>query len=160
MKTEVDGKRRNLMLFHSTSRSGVRGILDEGSKHTDEGWFGSGVYMSECSSIAFSYSHKHSYNSKKCSNFIFVNEVIATEKLQTFEFDISDVKNHNTPLKNPFNKHIGKLSTQLTQKDYNEDGDGRRYRNIAVDSSSMFDEFVAKASVTIPRYLILVETKK
>ena len=65
MKTEVDGKRRNLMLFHNTSRSGVRGILDEGSKHTDEGWFGSGVYMSECSSIAFSYSQKHNYNSKK-----------------------------------------------------------------------------------------------
>ena len=76
MKAAVDGKRHNLMLFHGTSRCGVEGILNEGFEHTKEGWFGSGVYMSECSSTAFGYTHKRNDYSKKGKiNFMFVNEV-------------------------------------------------------------------------------------
>ena len=45
-------------------------------------------------------------------------------------------------------------SPQITKDDYKEDVEGRLYRNIGVERASTSDEFVADASVTIPRYLI------
>ena len=81
----VEVKRNNLMLFHGTSRNGVRGILKEGFKNSTSGWFGSGIYMTDCADVAFGYStsRNHSVNSK-LYNSIFVNEVLESQKLQTF----------------------------------------------------------------------------
>ena len=163
----ADEKRSNLMLFHGTSKIGAEGILNEGFKNSESGWFGSGVYMSECSSTAFMYTQRNTiyYFQKGKLNFFFVNEVFESEKLLTFEFDnIFDIENNNTPLKNSFNKHIrnfnGKKSPQITQEDYKKDVEGRLYRNVPVHKYSVYDEFVAEANVTIPRYLILIETEK
>ena len=163
----ADEKHSNLMLFHGTSKIGAEGVLEEGFKNSESGWFGSGVYMSECSSTEFMYTQRNNnyYSQKGKINFIFVNEVFESEKLLTFEFDnIFDIENNNTPLKNSFNKHIrnfnGKKSPQITQEDYKQDVEGRLYRNVAVHKYSVYDEFVAEANVTIPRYLILIETEK
>ena len=153
-KQPVEEKSSNLMLFHGTTQKGAAGILKEGFKNSKKGWFGKGVYMTDCSSTAVDYSimSKKSHDS---FSPVFVNEVLESQKLQTFEFDVSKgMKNHNTPLKNPFNKHVQKSSRQPTEDDFRKDGKGRKYRNIEHDHISADDEFVAEENVTIPRYLI------
>ena len=150
----VGGKRNNLMLFHGTTRTRAAGILKEGFKNSKRGWYGKGVYMTECSEVAFSYSLLNTVDYT-----IFVNEVLESEKLQTFEigYVTGDI---DTPLENPFNKHIHTSSPQVTEENYKEDHNGRKYRNIGHDDRSICDEYVAAEGVTIPRYLILFEDKR
>ena len=151
----VEGKRNNLMLFHGTSRKGAAGILKEGFKNSKSGWYGKGVYMTECSDVAFSYSLQHN---NRVDYTIFVNEVLESTKLQTFEI-VNITGDIDTPLENPFKKHIDKSSPQATEENYKEDHKGRKYRNIGHDSRSICDEYVAEEGVTIPRYLIIFEAK-
>ena len=154
----ADEKSNNLMLFHGTNRKGAEGILKEGFKNSKKGYFGKGVYMSDCSDVASKYAATR-FSNNYCL-YVFVNEVLESEKLQTLEFDASTyVRYHDTPLKHPFNKHIHKSSHQATEKDYKEDHIGRKYRNIGFehDDSSAYDEYVADESVTIPRYLIIFQ---
>ena len=154
-------KNNNLMLFHGTNRKGAVGILKEGFKNSRTGWFGRGVYMTDCSEMAYMYSKGADKGiSKMC--YIFVNEVLESERLQTFEIDDSKFTGDvDTPLKNPFNKHIHESSPQITEENYKEDHKGRKYRNIEHENtsvfnySSAFDEYIAEESVTIPRYLII-----
>ena len=150
---EVEAKRNNLMLFHGTSRKGATGILKEGFKNSEKGWFGQGVYMTDCSNVAFRYSVRHN-NYFKLS--LFVNEVLESEKLQTCEINpYRFMKDIDTPLRNQFSKHIDEWSPQATlREDYKEDHKGRRYRNVRHNITSARDEYVADESVTIPRYLI------
>ena len=148
------------MLFHGTSRCGVIGILNRGFKNSKDGWFGSAVYITDCSYNVQRYTMRNTHE----YNFIFVNEVLESEKLQTFEFDIFGIKQNGNPLKNTFNKHIrnfnGKKSAQTAEEYYKRDVKGRKYRNIVVDKYSTTDEYVAEASVTIPKCLILSKTPK
>ena len=51
-------KSDNLMLFHGTTRANVVGILEEGFKPSTEGKHGPGVYLTECSSAAVTFSSK------------------------------------------------------------------------------------------------------
>ena len=69
------------------------------------------------------------------------------------------MKDIDVPLENQFNKHIYMLAPQATDDDYREDVKGRKYRNIAHDATSAYDEYVAEANVTVPRYLILFEAE-
>ena len=54
-KETVDEKSNNLMLFHGTSQESAAGILKNGFKNSEEGFFGKGVYMIESSEIAYFY---------------------------------------------------------------------------------------------------------
>ena len=155
-------KNNNLMLFHGTNRKGAVGILKEGFKNSKTGWFGRGVYMTDCSKTAYMYSLEADKGISKMYYHIFVNEVLESEKLQTFEIDESKFTGDvDTPLKNPFNKHIHESSPQITEENYTEDHKGRKYRNVengnisVLNISSALDEYIAEESVTIPRYLII-----
>ena len=132
------------MLFHGRSRKGAARILKEGYRNSECGWFGKGVYMTDCSDTALMYSVIPSNSDCSETNyFIFVNEVLESEKLQTFEFNSSDeMKNIDTPLKNPFNKHINKSSPQATYENYKDDFVWRKDINIGHNKSSAFDEYV------------------
>ena len=154
----VNEKRPNLMLFHGTNKKGVTGILKDGFKNSKRGWFGQGVYLTDCSFTAQTYCK--CYHPNDCG-FIIVNEILGSEKLQTFEYDRIGMRvDIDTELKNPFNKHIAKSSPQPTKRDYKEDLQGRLYRNVAVHGNSQTDEYVADESVTIPRYIIVLEQKR
>ena len=84
-----------------------------------------------------------------------MNEVLESENLQTFAFDfIYYVDTSN--LEPPFNKHIQVDSANSWGEKYLQ---VRKYRNIAVDDKSALDEFVAEASVTIPKYLLHIITQ-
>ena len=147
----------NLMLLHGTSEKYVNGILKKGFLNSEKGWYGRGVYMTDCVNIARNYS-KSKFSSKyQC---IFVNEVLESEKLQTFEFEsilsIKDVNDVTDICQ--FHKHINRKSPQLVETEYKKDFLGRRYRNVACDFNNIQDEYVARSGVTIPRYLIAFET--
>ena len=148
----------NLMLYHGTNEKGATGILKEGFRNSEKGWFGKGVYMTDYSYAAFKYSKEKDLNSHNL--FIFVNEVLESEKLETFEFDYDDVckrGNVTTLTKHQFEKHFVNWSPQPTKEDYIVDVEGRRYINTR--KRSMYDEYIAEASLTIPRYLIVLEKK-
>ena len=74
----VNEKRNNLMLFHGTNKKGVTGILKEGFKNSKRGWFGQGVYMSDCSNIARTYSEQYNRDGGDSSHYMFVNEVLGS----------------------------------------------------------------------------------
>ena len=147
------------MLFHGTNQKGVTGILKEGFRNSEKGWFGKGVYMTDCSYTAFDYSKKLNLNSPDC--YIFVNEVLESEKLQTFTFDydvISERGDVNTLPKHQFEKYFLNWSPQPTREDYVIDLEGRRYVNTP--DRGLDDEYIAEARVTIPRYLIVLKRKQ
>ena len=88
---------------------------------------------------------------------IFVNEVLESDNLKKFKYCINKrfYKRDFKP-KYRFEKHFFDLSQQPTEKDYNEDAYGRRYRNVAVFDVSEEDEYVADKSLVVPRYLIVI----
>ena len=150
-------KRKNLMLFHGTSSKGIEGILKEGFKNSVKGLFGKGVYMTDCSSSACYWSNIRMEGNE--NSYIFVNEVLESEKLLTFEHESSTQQllqgfQHSTP-KHPFEKHEIKQSHHITELDYKEDDLGRRYRNVPHNLSSYNDEYIADESLVVPRYLII-----
>ena len=156
--SSVNEKRNNLMLFHGTNDKGVESILKKGFKNSEKSWFGKGVYMTDCSTVAVSYSRVD----KKCQNnkikFVFVNEVLKSETLKTSVFSYADVKSDKyTKPKHQFEQHAFLQTQQITKDHYKEDAHGRRYRNVFNNFNSPLDEFVADESITIPRYLIEIE---
>ena len=156
----VNEKRNNLMLFHGTNKNAVTGILKEGFKNSKRGWFGQGVYMSDCSNIARTYSEQYNRDGGDSSHYMFVNEVLGSDKLEVFEYDrITNRNDVDTELTHPFEKHMCKLSRKLIEDNYKKDLLGRKYRNVVVDINSYKDEYVADESVTIPSYLIVFQNK-
>ena len=113
--------------------------------------------MTDCSDTASDYSKTLNLNSPDC--YIFINEVRESETLQTFEFDydlVSEKGDVNTQPKHQFEKHIYKSSPQPTEKDFIVDLEGRRYVNTP--KRYLTDEYIAEASVTIPRYLVQLKS--
>ena len=153
----VNVKRNNLMMFHGTSLESASGVLKKGFKNSKSGQYGKGVYMTECSSNAFFWAFIKNYY--KNYNCIFVNEVLGSKELQKIKFSNRSGTHFSLPLRNPFSKYIYKFSRrQPTKTKYKKDSLGRRY--VANTYISPADEYVADASVTIPRYLVLLETER
>ena len=156
----VNEKKKNLMLFHGTNKKGAMGILKKGFKNSSKGWFGKGVYMTDCSNFAFGYTHD--YRARYCC--IFLNEVLESDKLQTFEFDFKDIEKRgwdiSTKPNHQFEKHIFKSSTQLSKEDYKKDNHGRLYRNTPFRENNELDEYIAEASLITPRYLFVFSLKE
>ena len=163
-KTE-DKKSNNLMLFHGTNKESATGILKTGFENSESGWFGKGVYMTDCSDVAQEYAFDKNDDNlvgSRFFNYIFVNEVLESEKLQIhiYDNDLFEMDEGNTAeLLHPFQKHVRPYSPQLTEGDYKKDLMGRKYRNKKIDSLNEHDEFVADEKITIPRYLIALDTE-
>ena len=81
------GKANNLMLFHGTKEKYVEGILKRGFENSRQGWFGKGVYMTDCSSSAAQYTEWTSQRRQCC---VFVNEVLHSNFLRRFEHEDID----------------------------------------------------------------------
>ena len=163
--TALDEKRNNLMLFHGTIEKGVDSILKEGFKNSEKGWFGRGVYLTDCSCVAYNYSGVKSSITKGYHSdyvYVLVNEVLGSEKLQkkpqefVYEDESEDEEpqDHDAEPDHPFVKHVYDEELQAAEEDYRKDALGRRYRNVNHDDESELDEFVADESIVIPRYLI------
>ena len=136
-------KRNNLMLFHGTSSRGVEGILTEGFKNSKNGWFGKGVYLTDCSCLACFYSR----------GYMFVNEVLKSDNLKIFkQGEYFAMRDHDNKPDHLFENHVYEGSRQLTEKNFKKDCLGRKYRNVAV---KMPGEYLADESLVVPRYLIV-----
>ena len=158
-------KRNNLMLFHGTSSRRVKGILTEGFKNSENGFFGKGVYMTDCSPIAHEYSiGKYMTDcvgaaALYCGRFnensyIFVNEVLKSESLKLIKHSRNERKfKRNSKPEHQFEKHVYGGSQQLTEKNFKEDTLGRKYRNVAVGEP---DVYLADESLVVPRYLVVI----
>ena len=154
----LNEKGKNFMLFHGTKKEHVDSILKEGFKNSQKGWFGRGVYMTECSSVARSYTSNDPFylftGGLRC---VFVNEVLQSEKLQTLKRNMFHCDIYTKP-EHSFEKRVLKASEQPTEDDYKEDALGRRYRNVKFSGpESLRDEFIADESIVVPRYLIEVK---
>ena len=114
--------------------------------------------MTECVDIAFGYTQNEKKDSsKRPRSTIFVNEVLESEKLKVLKFkDIFGINDSSEEL-HQFHKHHHERSAQPNETDYKKDSLGRRYRNLPVTSNELMDEYVARDSVTIPRYLIVFQ---
>ena len=114
--------------------------------------------MTDCLDVAYGYTQnqRERYSMRpRCT--IFVNEVLESEKLQTIKFKtIFGVEDTHEDL-HQFHKHINVRSPQPTESDYKKDILGRRYRNFPLTGKNMQDEYIARDSVTIPRYLIVFQ---
>ena len=179
-------KSSNLMLFHGTSKKGVAGILETGYTNSVKGDFGRGVYLTESSDLASIYSggRNPSPNEGRKINFMFVNEILESQKLQTvFHENLSLLtsftrdpiymysfrrlldKSHDVEFTKFVNKSKMEISEEQykidrlekAEQEYRKDHLGRRYRNTAIDRKSLPDHFVADSQVTIPRFLITFE---
>ena len=60
-----------------------------------------------------------------------------------------------TQPKHQFEKHISKLSLVPSEKNYIVDVEGRRY--VKIHEANVNDQYIAEASVVIPRYLIVLK---
>ena len=118
--------------------------------------------MSECSDIAFLYSarfNKSDQFNSRANQYIFINEVMESEKLEEFKFDsYNKLIRINLPLTEQFCKHMFINSPSIAKKRYRRDSKGRRYRNVAVDKRSVVDAFVADKEFVKPRYIIHLVT--
>ena len=95
-----------------------------------------------------------------CNCYVFVNEVLNSEKLQTKQqkskIHFNGCYQYTKP-EHMFEKHVYDESQLLTEADYKEDCIGRKYRNISHNWKSKLDEYVADETITIPRYLITMK---
>ena len=158
------------MLFHGTSRENARGILQYGYKNSEKGYFGGGVYNTECTGRAIFYSERKSslqagyYGSKPNNLFVFVNEVLNSEEWKSTSFRDYGSYSYNQ-LKNSPGRHLSKYhkhvnSPKPTVEDYKRDKKGRKYRCTATSKWSMLDEFVADSSLVKPRYMIKLKATR
>ena len=129
--------------------------MKEGFRNSEKGWFGKGVYLTDCSETALKYSL--SRDSDSSNSFIFVNEVLESEKMKTFEYYLTKIKHISTKPNHLFEKHIPKSRLRPAEKEYMVDSEGRRYVRTQVEY--MHDKYIAEASISIPRYLIVLEKK-
>ena len=159
----------NLMLFHGTSIENGTEILKKGFENSAYGYFGQGLYMTECSDMACHYSTRQmlwqseSEYEETCTYCIFYNEVVGSEYLDTVKYDnYMKLKNTFDPpvFKHPFRKYMHKSSPETSKEfDYTRDDQGRYYRCKKIDNCSLADEYVADASLIKPRYMILLKAK-
>ena len=150
--TVANKLRNNLMLMHGTKEKNVEGILKIGFINSKEGKFGQGVYMTDCSNVSL---HRCLDGEDKGDyKYIFVNEVLESEKMQTLDSNYFVIKKVDTKPEHQFQKHEMFGSKQLSENDYKVDAQGRRYRNVPHNRYSSKNEYLADESITIPRYLI------
>ena len=85
----------NLMLFHGTTDTSSRGILETGFRVSkkENGYFGAGFYMTECSDVALLYSNQPNSN-KKTSETCCMSFYVKFSILKKCKQSLSPNTNH------------------------------------------------------------------
>ena len=104
------------------------------------GHFGKGVYMTECSDIAYHYSNRQ--NPVNDDGFIFVNEVVKVAKLRVSKFkSYKELYDVDRQLEHPFTVYLRDCKNNIVQDcsclvedvKYKVDGKGRKYRDTETE---------------------------
>ena len=160
---EPDFKFGNILMLHGTNFENSRKILKEGYESSHDGYFGSGVYMTESIDIAAFYSlrktHKFEklvYKNKNMKTYVFVNEVAEPESLKVEKYGSYRRLKMNSALpKHPFCKYMHKDSPERKME---IDDEGRFNSDEKLSGLSLKDEYVADGSLIKPRFLIKIES--
>ena len=108
-------KSDNILLFHGTTSKNAVGILEEGFKSSIQGKHGPGVYLTEFSSCAVNFAVEKIisiiFNNLLADindnlTFIFVNEILESEKLEEIVVEKTVTGKTASPRKNRFEKYI------------------------------------------------------
>ena len=83
--------------------------------------------------------------------------MLDSEKLKVIKFKTIFGNGDTSEELYQFHKHHNIKSQQPSEKDYKKDSLGRRYISFPFIGDHIFDEYVARDSVTIPRYLIVFQ---
>ena len=166
-------KNENLLLFHGTDHAGTVGILEQGFKPSISGKYGPGVYLTERSHCATSFSIRKNgedclfkrakdFNTKQefnKENFVFVNEI--SNKLEHIvvsnknQFLITKVKRQHE-----FEKYTIKKSDENDSvENYEKDTCGRKIKVCNGNLGDEDDYYVCDEKLVIPRYLVQCSTK-
>ena len=159
---KVEEHKDNLMLYHGTTAKNSRGILEKGFKNStkENGFFGAGLYMTESSDVAITYSNLSNLYKSSSENmlYVFLNEVLNSEQLKTVTF--TKYGQQTDPTQHPFTRYAHIKSPKPTENDYICDEKGRRYRNTPISRWSTSDEFMVQdASFVKPRFLFELNAK-
>ena len=153
-------KSDNIMLFHGTSSRNGIGIVEQGFKPSVLGKYGPGVYLTEFSSCAESFAReknidhiKQKTDKRNELEFIFVNEILESEKLEEIVVEERVIGKTASPRKNQFEKYIrsGTADPDATEE---RDTKGRRIRISEMSEAVLYDYHVCHENLVIPRYLI------
>ena len=160
-KRNIEEHKDNLMLYHGTTHTSSRGILEKGFKNStkQKSYFEVGLYMTECSDVAMDYSNRPNWykTSSKRLLYVFLNEVLNSKELQTVSF--TKYGRQKNPTQHAFARYAHIKSPKPTENDYVCDEKGRRYRNTPIGRWSEDDEFVVDASCVKPRFLFELKGK-
>ena len=144
----------NLMLYHGTNRENCVGILKKGFANSTKGVFGEGVYLTECSDAAISFSAFH--QSQRA--VVVVCEVLGSRQMREVKFqNYRKLQPHGGAIEHPFTKHAHKKSR--LSKECRGDWRGRAWRVNEVSKWSQCDEYVADHERVRPRYVIETRVK-
>ena len=154
-------KSDNLMLFHGTTCDSSIGIIEEGFKPSNQGIYGPGVYMTENSRLAEMYSMHKRYMNLSNSNvkggfmFIFLNEILQSEKIEKIEVEKHIKGKTASPRKHQFEKYVIKgTAKKHSVETYEQDSNGRKLRTYAPGKAGTNNYFVCHENFVVPRYLI------
>ena len=159
---DVEEHKDNLMLFHGTTDTNSWGILQKGFRISkkENGYFGAGLYMTECSDVAMLYSNLSNSNKKPSENllYVFLCEVLNSKEMQTISF--AKYEPQTDPIQHAFTRYAHLNSPKPTENDFIHDEKGRRYRYTPISNYSMDDEFMVQdASFVKPRFLFELKVK-
>ena len=149
-----DKNNNNLVLYHGTSFNNSAGILKNGFRISQRGYYGQGVYLTECTDLAIHYSRRqNNISGSNEKNYVFMNEVFNKNDLKTPVFPISTNVSSTSPLTHSLIKYEFKRSLNKSKKHYIFDSNGLKYRSSPVNIWSSMDEYVTAADSLKPRYL-------
>ena len=155
---KYENNSNNLMLFHGTGCDGVTGILRKGYLPSLTGSYGPGVYLTNCSKLAQSYSLLKRKLKDINASFVFVSEVLSSKNLNVVrKIKPSVEKRINKGCKkNTFEMYIDQNSKKLQKLDFVLDSESRKVPKSSYkhEHGSDYSIFRAHEKMVIPRYLI------
>ena len=115
--------------------------------------------MTESSSCAGDFSLNkvvcNKWNLKDGLLFIFINEILESEKIEEIVVEEKFTPKTDSPRKNQFEKYVIKGTAQKHSVDtYEQDSNGRKLRTFAPSEAEWYNYFVCHEKFVVPRYLI------
>ena len=151
----------NLMLYHGSKEA--NSILKSGFENSPFGFFGPGVYMTECPDVATMYAdHKLGTGESQKDRWVFLNEtLISSKEMKTVNFEQYSKMDKESKEKNnkfAFTRYAKDNSPDLNfTRDFVKDKAGRLHRKAPIDCNSVDDEYILDTTNIKPRFLFLLE---
>ena len=168
---EYYDKRKNIvppgtkMVLHGTIFSKAEAILRDGCfKNSPSGYFGPGVYNTQCFDLARFHALRKKMQSSNSNNVrqiaIIVSEVHCdVEPMVEVYKNYWRKKNKTEPLVDSPFVYFKNSKGPVNLDDDDEEYEGRMFRTRPFLQNELCDEVLVQNSLIVPRYVLSVETK-